>query len=188
MRALNKAFAEYGEDIKEFQWLVYLNERTGKDGFAFTPELDPFVSMGWLRKKGDLCYLKEGDEFYIEQVMEVCEIKPRAEKRPRLRHPTKYDEAAEYVKSVFTLPADIHINKKYTFQLTGLCEKFSIGLVISVASWYDMNRGLLPKEYQDLKYEQFMHHGMFQALHKWMTDGVPKTQDSDEVDFRNRVC
>lgn len=188
MRALNKAFMEYGKDIKEFQWLIYLHERTGESSFPYTSELEPFVSMGWLKRVGDACLLKDDDGFFIDKVMDMCEVKPRAEKRPRLRHPQKYDEAAAYIKQVFELPVDIHINKKYNFQLIGLCEKFSTALVMSVASWYDMNRGLLPKEYQKLRYEQFMHHGFFQALHKWMTEGVPQEHQSQEVDFRNRVC
>jgi len=187
VRSLNKAFKEYGEQIKEFQWLIYVNEKTGQTEFPFANELDPFVQMGWLKRSGSVVNLKDGEDFLIDKIMEITEIKPRVEKRPRLRTPTKIDDVQDYLKRVLTLPADININKKYYFQLSSLCEKFSSPLVLSVASWYDMNRSLLPKDYKDLRYEQFMHHGMFQALQKWMTDGVQEVVE-EEIDFRNRVC
>jgi hypothetical protein len=187
MRSLNKAFKEYGEQIKEFQWLIYLNDKTGDVEFPLTPELDPFIQMGWLKPIGDRVLIKDEDGFFIDKIMDMVEIKPRVEKRPRIRNPTKLDDVQDYLKKILTLPADIHINKKYYFQISALCEKFSSPLVLSVASWYDMNRSLLPKEYQNIRYEQFVHHGMFNALQKWMTDGVPAAID-EEIDFRNRVC
>jgi hypothetical protein len=186
VRALNLAFKEYGEQIKEFQWLVFLSEKTGQTEFPFSEELFPFIDMGWLKKTGNTVSIKDEESFYIEKILNIVEIKPRAEKRPRLRTPTKLDEVQDYLMQILVLPADIHINKKYYFQLSSLCEKFSNTLVMSVASWYDMNRSLLPKEYKELRYEQFMHHGMFKALQKWMTDGVKPVDE--EIDFRNRVC
>lgn len=181
MRSINRAFEEYGEDIKEFQWLAYKYDVTGETEFPYTPELQPFVSMGWLHKVGDKVNLVKDGEILLDKAYHVPE---RPKIKPRKQTPRKTDEVKEYLMSILKLPPDFEINAKYQYQLSGLVEKFGAALIISVAEWYDTSRELLPREYQDLRYQQFMSHGMFQALRKWMIDGI----EQPKADFRNRVC
>jgi hypothetical protein len=182
MRALYKAFKEYGAEIKEFQWLAFVYDTTKQTEFPFEEKLDPFVQMGWLHRTGDTVHIEKDGEVLLDKIYGMFEKKPEPPRVTRKRRP---DEVKEYLLEILEKPADIHINRKYEYQLKSLVEKFGASLVISVATWYNESRDLLSREYQNLRYEQFMHHGMFQALQKWMTDGVYVKQ---ETDFRNRVC
>lgn len=186
MKSLHLAFKEYGEDIKEYQWLIYLNGKTGQTEFKYHAGLEPFVAMGWLKKIGDKVTLGDEDGVFLDKIYESLEPKPI--KRPRAVTREKDESVKEYIMEVFELPADFHINAKYRYQLQGLCSKFGKTLVLSVAAWYHSSKDQLPKGYQSLSYQQFMSHGVFEALNKWMTDGIPAVRDSGEVDFRNRVC
>lgn len=186
MKSLHLAYKEYGEDIKEFQWLIFLFNKTGRTEYPYHSKLDPFISMGWLTRVGDLVSLGSENSLLIDQVYEIIESKPIV--RPRMVTRQKDTQVRDYLSQVFKLPADFGINSKYAWQLGGLCSKFGKTLVMAVAAWYDSNRDQLPKQYRELRYEQFMHHGLFQALNTWMTDGVPAMKDNEELDFRNRVC
>jgi hypothetical protein len=185
MRCVNVAFQQYGEQIKEFQWLMFLYEKTGKTEFSCLPELAPFFSMGWLRKvDGNYSLVNEGGQLLIEVVLEVTEyVKPEMPKTVK----DFSDSTQVYLMKIFTLPADFHIDKKYSSMLSGLIKKFTKQKVIEVATWYDENREKLPKAYRNLLYNQFMAHSIFDAISKWMTQGLPEVK-SDEIDYRDRVC
>lgn len=181
MRSLHRAFREYGEDIKEFQWLAYKYNVTGETTYPYSPELTPFINMGWLVRDGDVVSLEKDGKILLDELYEIPE-KPVA--KPRKRYTQQPDEVKEFLMEILVLPADFHINMKYTYQLSSLVGKFGGPLVLAVADWYNASRHELAREYQELRYEQFMSHGLFKALHQWMVEGVPKVND----DFRNRVC
>ena len=67
MRSINRAFEEYGEDIKEFQWLAYKYDVTGETEFPYNSQLQPFVSMGWLHKVGDKVSLVKDGEVLLDK-------------------------------------------------------------------------------------------------------------------------
>lgn len=183
MRSVNIAFQKYGEDIKEFQWLMFLYEKTGKVEFPCLPELAPFFSMGWLRKVGgNYSLTNESGGLLIDQVLEVTEyVKPEMSKTKK----GFTDSTQMYLMQIFTLPADFHIGDKYKILLSNLVKKFTKDKVVEVATWYSENKEKLPKEYRKLMYNQFMVHSIFDAISKYMVQGVPEVKE--EIDYRYRV-
>lgn len=185
LRSLNKAFQEYGQDVKEFQWLIYLNERTGDEEFPYEKSLDPFIQMAWLTRVENRVRLKIGDEFLIDKVYGEVEAPKKPAKT--LRRPIGViNQIRESVLEVVEIPADFHINPKYKYQLTNLVDRFGANEVMGTAIWYGENKDQLEKRYQKLSYPQFMHYGMFQALQTWMDEGIPQKPEQ-EIDYLNRV-
>jgi len=183
VRALTKAFQEYGEDIKEFQWLVFKSEQ-GQKEFPYEKKYDPFIQMGWMKKQGESVIIEDGG-YLIDKVMDTQRVEQRV--IPKFGKGGRPSDLFELVKATFVLPTDIHVNETYQYQLSNLVKKFGEGVVRSVCVWYTENKDQLDSKYSALQYRQAMSHAMFDVLVKWMNNGIDRPV-KQEVNYRDRVC
>lgn len=193
---IDKIWEKYGEDIKEFHWLLFLHEKTGKTLFPYNKNLDPFISMGWANRKGEEVDL--GSPLYVGELfsepkrgLQTKSIDSAVDK-PK----SEYWSLRAYLAKTLEVPADFHINPVYHNMLATLARKYSPGFVRHLASWYDINRDKFPKQYQRLRFNQFCTDSVFTMIKTYEENGFPKPKEfpkqeiaaKQENNYGDRVC
>jgi hypothetical protein len=192
---IDKIWDMYGEDIKEFQWLLFIHKKTGKTVFPYNKNLDPFVSMGWVKRQGDEVDL--GSPLYIGELfpdtkkgLQTKQLEVVGEKAK-----SEYWSLRKELAKVLELPADFHVNPAYHNMLAHLSKKYSPGFVRHLVSWYDTNREKFPKQYQRLRFNQFCSEAVFLMIKTYEENGFPKPKESPKQEiaanrdnYGDRVC
>ena len=191
---IDKIWDKYGEDIKEFQWLLFLHEKTGKTVFPYNKNLDPFISMDWAKRKGEEVDL--GSPLYVGELFSEpnkgLQTKPlEAEGKPK----SEYWSLREHLSKILVLPSDFHVNPAYHAMLCKITKKYGHGFVRHLASWYDMNRDQFPNPYRKFRFNQFCTDSVFTMIKTYEENGFPKPKEfpkqeiaAKQDNYGDRVC